>query len=58
MNQSVLTEKLLGHATVNVFFTASISSLSICICFFLDFLLFYGSFLLSWAVEWPFNMVA
>ena len=37
MNQSVLTEKLLGHATVNVFFTASVSSLSICICFFLGF---------------------
>ena len=40
------------------FFTVSISSLSICTCFFFDFLLVYGCFLLSWAVEWSFNKVS
>lgn len=40
------------------FFTVSISSLSICTCFIFDFLLVYGCFLLSWALEWSFNKVS
>ena len=53
-----MNKKLFGHVMVNVFFIVSISSLSICSWFFMAFILSYGCFLLFWAVEWPFNLVA